>query len=174
MGIINANARFAEQAQIVPAVMPIDLNGQANNGDWVSLKNFERLTVLVVASVGSAGSDLTMTLNQATSVAGAGSKVLNVIERIATKQAVALNAVAAWTDVTQTADEQYTDTDNGEQQLVYAVDILPEELDVANSFDCVQCVLSQPGAAKIGCALYMLWPAKYPSHPDDQRGAIAD
>lgn len=171
---MNINARFAEQAQIVPFVMPIDLNAGANAGDWVSLKNFHRLTVVVLASAGSSSNDLTMTLNQATVVAGSDTKALAVIDLVATKQGAALNAIAQYTDVAQSAASTYTDGDNGEEQLLYMVDILPEMLDIDNNFDCVQCSLNQVGAAKVGCAFGILWGPRYGADADGLPGAIAD
>lgn len=172
--MLNVNAKLAEQMQIVPAIMPVDLNDGANNGDWVSLKNFERCTVVVVASAGTAANDLTVTLNQATAVAGTGTKALSVIDSVATKQGAALSAIAAWTEVTQTAAATYTNGTNGEEQLLYAIDVLAEQLDVANGFDCLQCSIAQVGAAKIGCALYLLWPTTYGGPVGKVPGAIAD
>lgn len=173
--MMNMNARFAEQAQIVPFVMPIDLNAGANAGDWVSLKNFHRLTVVVLASAGTEANDLTMTLNQATVVAGSDTKVLNVIGKVATKQGSALNAIGQYTDVDQSPlDEEYTEGTNGEEQLLYVVDILPEDLDIDNGFDCVQCSLNQVGAAKVGCAFGILWAPRYGSDAEGLPSAIVD
>lgn len=164
------NALGVENVQIVPAVMPIDLNSGANPGDWVSLKNYERVTVVVLASAGSAANDLTLTVNQAQDVSGTGSKALN-FTRIDSKQGT-LTAVGQFSEVTQSAGNTYTEGTNGESQLLYAVDFLAEDFDVDNGFDCIQATLNQVGAAKVGCAFYLLWGPKYGKDP--LPSAIAD
>ena len=172
--MMNINARFAEQAQIVPFVMPIDLNSGANAGDWVSMKNFERLTICVLASAGTAANDLTMTVSQAVNVSGGSSKALNAITSLAVKQGASLAAIGQYSEVTQAADEQYTEATNGESQLLYVTDILAEDLDVDNGFDCVQVSLNQVGAAKVGCAFGILWGAKFAGSVDLLPSAIAN
>jgi hypothetical protein len=160
----NANVMGVEAFQIVPAIMPINLQTGANAGDWVSLKNFHRLTCLVLASAGSAANDLTLTIEQATSVSGAGNKALN-FTRIDVKQGASLAAIGQFSTVTQAAANTYTEGTNGETQNLYAIDILPEDLDIDNGYDCVQLSIAQVGAAKIGCALYLLWPSRYGADP---------
>ncbi len=167
------NHLFAEGAQVVPAIMPVDLNDGANPGDWVSLKEFGRCTIAVLANNGTAANDITVTVNQATDVSGTGSKALP-FERIATKQATALTAVGQYTEVEQTASETYTDGTNGEDELLYLIDITPDMLDSDNDFDCVQVSLNQAGAAKIGCALYILTNPRHAGAPADLPSAIAD
>lgn len=165
---MNINKLFIEGAQIVPAIMPIDLNAGANNGDWVSMKDFNRCTVLVLASAGTAANDLTMTVRQATDVSGTDAKALN-FTRIDSKQGT-LSSIGQFTEVTQSAANTYTDGTNGEDQLLYAVDFQGADLDVDNGFDCVQVQLNQVGAAKVGTALYILSEPKF-SPPTS---AIAD
>lgn len=165
------NRLCIEKNQIVMAVPPINLNGQANNGDWVSLKNFNRCTVLVYAAVGSAGSDLTVTVRQASAVDGTGAKALN-FTRIDSKQGVLQTAIGQFTTVEQAAANTYVDAANGESELVYAIDFQGEDLDVDNGFDCIQVQLSQPGATKIGGAFYILSEPKYAG--DQLPSAIAN
>lgn len=167
------NHLLAEGAQIVPAVMPVDLNSGANPGDWVSLKNFGRCTIVVLADNGTGANDLTLTVEQAINVAGDNNKALN-FERIAVKQATALNAVAQWTEIEQSAANTYTEGTNGEDELLYAIDITPEMLDMDNDFDCVQVSLNQVGAAKVGTAFYILTNPRYAGGAADLPGAIAN
>lgn len=160
-----------EKMQIVSAVPPINLNGQANNGDWVSMKNFNRCTVLVFAAAGTAANDLTVTLRQASDVSGTGAKALD-FTRIDSKEAALQTSVGQFTAVTQAAANTYVSATNGESELIYAIDVQGEDFDVDNGFDCLQVQLSQPGATKIGCALYLLQEPKYQA--DQLPSAIAN
>lgn len=171
-------SKLLERVQIVPVMLPVDLNDGATTGDYVSLKNYERCCAVLVAGDGTAGSDVSVAFYQATDVSGTSAKVLNALEtgRIYTKEGTsALTAVAQWTKETQaTADEQWAPTDSGEQVLLWAFEIKADDLDVDNGFDCIRMDISDPGAAKIGAALYILYDAKYPVAPELMLSAIAD
>ncbi len=148
----TGNLRFTDFAQIATAFVPVDLNDGANNGDWINMKNFHRCAVVVIAAAGTAANDLTLTLTQATDNAAAGEKALNFTE-IFTKQGASLAAIPTWTKVTQSAGNTYTNGTNGEEQLIYVVDIAAEDLDIANDFDHIQASIAQVGAAKVGTVL---------------------
>lgn len=147
--------RLVEEMQIVPAIIPIDLAAGANAGDWVSMKNYQHLTVIFFAAAGTAGDDPIFTLEQATAVAGTSNKALNFTD-IYVKSGT-LSSVGGFTKVTQTAANTYTNATHAEVQKVYVVEINAEDLDVENDFDCVQLSVPDVGAAaQIGCALYIL------------------
>lgn len=59
----------------VTNIAPQDTNG-ATAGQWISLKNFNRLTVLVTLGALNAAADVALRLRQATAVAGTGAKNL--------------------------------------------------------------------------------------------------
>jgi len=166
---------LTEMAQIVPAIMPVDLNDAANNGDWVSLKNFHRCSVCILASAatGSPTGDMTVTLQQATDVAGTGAKALT-FTRVDSKEAAALTAVGTFTVNAQTAAATYSVANNGDLQQLYVIDILPEHLDKDNNFDCLRVNINQMASEKIGCAFYILHPARYGASPDLMPSAIAN
>lgn len=170
------NALGAEVMQIVPAIMPVDLFTAANNGDWVSLKNYHRCTIVVLASAatGSPSGDITLTLQQATAVAGTGAKDLTVIARADHKEGAALTAVGQYSTTTQTAAATFTITGNGDKQNLYLVDVLPEDLDVDNSFDCLRVNIAKATSEKIGCAFYILREPRYAADATLLPSAIAD
>jgi len=177
---MNPNALCLERMQIVPgqAAGPADINGAAITGDYVSLKNYRRCLVLVYAGDGTAGGDLDVKLYQASDVSGTGAKVLNCLEtdRIFTKQhASTFAGVGQFTKETQpTADEQYTDTDSGEQVNLWGLEVMASDFDADNNFDCLRADVADPGAAKVVGLLYMLMDPKYPASPELQLSAIAD
>jgi len=172
--------KLLERLQLVMGCEPQDLDTAGITGDYVSMKNYGRLLIVVQAGDGTAGSDLTVDLYQATSVAGAGAKVLNCLEtgRIYTKQAATftlMQAVTAWTKETQaTADEEWTDATSGEQVNLWAFEVRAADLDVSNGFDCVRADIADPGAAKIGALLYILGDPKYPAAPELMASGIED
>lgn len=158
------NLRLLDFMEIVSAIKPLDLNGAAEAGDWVSLKNYGRLAIVFFASVGSNGTDITLTLEQATAVAGTGAKALNVTEYFH-KSGADLLTVEQFTKVTMSAGNTITRTDNDIADQIYVIDIQAEDLDIDNDFDCVRVSANNPGAAKIGCALYLLYGPKYGTEP---------
>lgn len=159
---MNLNADFAEQVQVVSAIVPVDLQTGANNGDWVSMKNYERCTLIVFKAAGTAGDDPTVTLEQATAVAGTSAKNLVAIDRVHVKQDTALTGVGQYTLVEQTAAATYTDATSAEDQAIWVIDIQAEDLDRENGFDCIRASIADVGSnAQIGCALMLLWGARY-------------
>ena len=159
---MNCNVHFAEQCNIVSAFVPVDMQDGANTGDWVSLKNYERVSIVLFKDAGTAGDDPTITLQQATDVAGTGAKALAKIDTVFVKQDTALTSVGQFSKVTQTAAATYTDATSAEDQAVWVIDIQSEDLDVDNGFDCIQASVADVGSnAQLGCAFYVLWGARY-------------
>ena len=160
---MNLNVEFGEICQIVPALMPVDLSSGANTGDWVSLKNYQRATVVILCSIGTAGDDITVTAQQATAVAGTGAKDLAIIDRVYRKQgATAINAVGQYTLDAQTAAATWTNLTNAENELLITFDVMPEQLDTDNDFDCFNVSIADVGTnAQLGCALYLLYGARF-------------
>jgi len=160
---------------IIPGTVPADLQ-TAVAGDYVSLKNAAGLLVVFFKAVGTAGDDPTLELQQATAVAGTSAKDLNGFVKIYKKQGALLNAVGAWTEVSQTADEDFVgDGTSAEEQGLYAAWIPADLLDVDNGFDCVQVNVKDTGTnAQIGCVLYILCGLRHQAAPADLPSAIAD
>jgi hypothetical protein len=160
----NANSLLVENVQICSAIKPIDFNAAAQAGDWVSMKNYNRMACVFHGRVGSAGTDLTLTLEQATSVAGAGAKALN-FTRIDSKEGADLLAIGQFTTTIQAAGNTYTTTNNEQLDQIIVIDILGTDLDKDNDYDCVRLSTNAGNAAKVVSALYLLWGAKYGTDP---------
>jgi len=139
------NNLFVEAAQVVVAFPPVDTQSGANNGDWVSMKNFDRLTVLFIKAAGVAGDDPVLTMKQATDVSGSGAKALN-FTRVDSKVGVQ-TGIGSFTTNTQAAGNTYTDTVSAEAQGLFAIEIQASDLDVSNGFDCVQFSVPDTGSA---------------------------
>lgn len=154
--------KFLQHITIESAIIPIDLAGQANNGDWVSMKNYRKALVVLFCDAGTAGEDPVFKLQQATDVAGTSAKDLlftTIYEKVGT-----LSSVTAWTRVTQTAATSYTNAASGEAQNLIVVEVDAAELDVDGGFDCIQLSVADTGvtAGKIGAGLYILFDPRYP------------
>lgn len=174
------NGLVLENMQIVSAQVsgPADINSAAVTGDYVSLANFEKVLILLVGGDGSATTgDLTVSLYQATDVAGSGAKVLNALEtgRIFTKQsASSLAAVGQWTKETQaTADEQWTDATSGEQVNMWALEVRASDLDVDGKFCAIRADVAATSSAKVVALLYLLCEPKVANAPESMPSAIA-
>lgn len=158
---MGLNNLFVEEAQIVMAIVPVDSQTAANNGDWVSLKGYERCTIVLIKAAGIAGDDPVFTVRQAQDVSGTGAKALN-FTRIDAKVGVQ-TGIGTFTTVTQAAANTYTDTVSAEAQAIMVVEFKAEDLDVNNNFDCIQLQIPDTGAggAQLITALYILRGAKF-------------
>lgn len=159
------NNLLVEEAQIVAAIIPVDSQTGANNGDYVSLKNYGRCTILVYKAAGVAGDDPVLTVTQAQDVAGTGVKALN-FTRIDAKVGTQ-TGIGTFTTVSQTAANTYTDTVSAEAQALFAIEFKSEDLDVNNGFDCLKIAVPDTGAggAQLLCALYVLREPRFGAVP---------
>jgi hypothetical protein len=158
---MHLNALLVEQAALVAAIIPVDSQAGANNGDWVSMKNFDRLSIIIYKAAGVAGDDPVITVKQATDVSGAAAKALN-FTRVDSKVGVQ-TGIGPFTTNTQAAGNTYTDLVSAEAQGLFVIEFKSEDLDVNNGFDCVQVSVPDTGAggAQLLTALYLLRGARY-------------
>lgn len=161
---------------IVPAFRPVDLQTGANSGDYVSLKNAQGVLILFHSAIGTAGDDPTITVRQATTVAGGSVKDLATITKIHTKQAATdLTTIAGWTEVTQAAAATYTHTDAAEQEALWVIQIEADELDVDGGFDCIAANVADVGGnAQLGACYYILYGLRHASAPATLPSPIID
>lgn len=159
---MDLNIDPLEGMDIVPAIIPVDLSGAANAGDWVNLRDYEGLIAVLFKGIGTAGQDPVFTLEQATAAAGTGAKALT-FTRIRSKVGT-LTAVGTWTLTTQTAAGTYTDAVSAEAEAVIAVVVRAAELDINNGFTWVRLSIPDVGAAaQLGCGFYILYGGRYKS-----------
>jgi len=158
---MNPNLDFGEQCQVVSGFLPADMNSGAGAGDWVSLKNYEKLTIVFFKGAGTATQDPTVQLIQGKTSAGGTPLALDVIDRIYVKQNTVLTAEGTFTLRTQTADQDFVgDATSAEEAGLYIIDIYAEDL--ADEYEFVQASVANVGAnPQLGCILYFLWPPRY-------------
>jgi hypothetical protein len=168
---MSVNTRLLESIDIVVGTPPADLDSAATV-DWVSLKNYDGCLVVLAMGAGTAGSDPSIILLQATAVAGTSSKALNCIRRlyykVGTQTSVSTFSSLAITTATGDID---TVSVNGSVDLaadaaecLFVVDVRTSDLDVDNGFDCLGFTWDDAdiGAAKYGTILYIPYGARYP------------
>ena len=150
-------SKLFDNCQLVSAILPVDSQSAANNGDFVCLKNYAKCAIIMHKAIGVAGDDPTFTVTQATTVAGAGEKALN-FTAIRVKQGADLAAIAEFTNTTQSASNTYTSATSAEAACVWVVEIDASDLDVANNFDCLRLCIPDTGVAgaQLLSALYIL------------------
>ena len=168
--------KILEQIQIHPIwpqyVVDDGDDDTVATGDYVSLKDYENLLVLITFNDGSATSgDIDIELYQSTDTSNSLSdaKVLNaaVTGRIYSKvHATDLSAVGSWTAETQaTADETYDDETSGEKLGMIAIEINASDLDADNGFTAVRVDLDTISSAKLVTGHYILSGAKISADP---------
>lgn len=126
------NAALPEISKIV--------NGLSNTAPststpaYVSMKGYNRLSVLVSAKNGSTVTGSAITLKQATAIAGTSEKALPFTTYWANVDAAASDALVA----TTAASNTFTTNTTNSKLLVYVLEVRASDLDVANGFDCVR------------------------------------
>jgi len=157
--------QFAEHFNVVEAFLPVNIATAANDGDWVSLKNYSECTVLFFVGVGGAAEPATLTFEQATAVAGTSAKALATITTIYQKQASTnLQSTGAWTKVTQAAAATYAlgSGANGDKAALVSITIHAEDLDGENGFDCLRVRVADVGTGPaIGSCVYIMGGPRY-------------
>jgi len=164
-----------EQANIVEGIVPIDLQDGANTGDYVSLKNYGSVAVVFVSGIGTAGDDPTLTIQQATAVAGTGAQALNFTDIYRKQAATSLASTGTWTKTTQTAANTYTNATAAEQDLIWVVHFDAADLDVDDDYDCIRATVADVGSnAQLGYLFYIPYNPVEELAPASMASAIED
>lgn len=151
---MTPNAQLADMAHIVVGFAPG--TPSSSTPDYVSLKNFERCTIVIVADNATTVTGSAITLLQATSVGAAGEKALAFTEYRAVTDAATTDVPVTTAATNNTFTTDGTDNANG----LYIIDVLAEQLDVEGGFDCLR-VGTGDATSQTLSVLYILWPARY-------------
>lgn len=148
-------AKFIEQANIEVGAVPINTTGAAVTGDYVSLKGYGRLGI-VIAQGAWAGGTPAVTIKQASAVAGTGEKAVSFAKKW---------SKVALTGTTFAEAAVSSDTFNlpNTANTVTYLEVNAEDLDADNGFDCVRVDIASPGAnADLIAVVYLLLDPRYP------------
>lgn len=125
-----------EDAKIIWAAEPKNYTGATMAAKYVSLKNYNRLTIIIQTGAWAAGT-AAVTLAQAVNVSAGSAKPLEFdyqYNDVATSGTLAKTAVVSDTFNLATANK------------VYVIQVDADSLDVAGGFDCVTLAVASPGA----------------------------
>ena len=154
---------------------PVNLATGANNSDWVLLTKYHRLVIVFCKAAAASGTeDPTITLLQATSSAGASTKVLNIpSHRSWTKTDADLSTVGAFSAGAPSANT-LTVAASAQKQAIWLIEIDAADLDVNNGYCAVQANIADTGSvAQLGCLLYLLGEPRQATNLGGNPSAIA-
>lgn len=162
--------RFCELNQLVVGLVPYDMVASSSSGDFVSLKNYNHIAIVFIKDAGTTDEDATITIQQATAVAGTSAKSLTFTDYYIKDGTQ--TSVGTFTKTTQTAAATVTATGENEQLIVVEFDA--DSLDVDNAFDCIRATVAVPGSTSgsYGTVLYILSEPRYAA--ETMPSAIAD
>ena len=155
---MNLNAALAEQVK--PVVGLLGTVPSTSTPAYVSLKNYERIAVVILVKNATTVTGSAITLKQATSIAAAGEKALAFT---AAKRNIDIGAGDTLADFTVASNTFTTDSTNS-KNLMYVIDVKAEDLDVNGGFDCIRAGTGDATAATV-TVLYLLYGAKFSTQP---------
>lgn len=147
--------RLTDTVKVVTGCAPAALTSTAGDGDYVSLKGYSRLTVVLSILNATTVTGGTITLKQATDVAGTSEKALSFSKMWANTDTDASDTL---TETAVSSDTFTTNTTNS-KKLLYVMEVDASDVDVANGFDCVR-IDSTGMANAVGSAMYFLHGAR--------------
>ena len=158
--------RLLDNVKVVIGTSALDINGAGAAGDYASFKNYDR--ALVIVNVGAIGGNAALTLKQASAVAGTGEKALGF-----TKIWVSDADGDTFTETAVTSDS-YTLLGTGGDNKTYLIEVLAEDLDMDNGFDCFRTNIADPSAATVVGVNYVMYNARFTAGGAGGPTAITD
>lgn len=164
---ISTNARLDEQCLQIQAAADLLLTTTVGDTKYVSLKNYKRLQIVVDIANGTSVTGSTITLKQATAVAGTNEKALAFTRMLANLDTAASSTMVE----TAVSSNTFTSDTTNSKNLRYVIDVDSDSLDVAGGFDCVRLDgTGHAATASRGVTVtYILYGARYSG-----AGAVTD
>ena len=162
--------KFDADTKVAVGILPRDGAGGSMTGDYVSLANYDSLTVIYTTDAGTDTQDVTVKLRQAKTAAGGNAKDLNAGTWFVAQNAAVANlgdALAADTGSTDPAGEF---VDDGESACIARIEVTADQLDTDNDFKFVAVQVTDSGATagKLQAAVCVLRGARYAVAVDEQ------
>mgnify|MGYP003525780652 FL=1 len=156
---MNSNARLDEVVTPIVAAAGLLLTSTLGDTDYVSLKGYRRCQIIISIADGTTVTGSTITLKQATDVAGTGEKALAFTRMLANTDYAASKAMTE----TVVASNTFTTQTTNSKDSLYIIDVDVESLDLANGFDCLRVDgTGHAATASRGVVvLYNLYGARY-------------
>lgn len=153
------NARLDERVYPVVAAAGLLLTSTLGDTTYVSMKGYQRCQIIISIADGTTVTGSTITLKQATAIAGTSEKALAFTRMLANTDYVASKTMV---ETAVTSNTFTTQTTNSKDSL-YIIDVDASDLDVANGFDCLRVDgTGHAATASRGVVvLYNLYGARY-------------
>lgn len=154
---MNPNAMLIEQAKIVVGLGPIAPS--TSTPDFISMKGYNRCTIIINQKKTTTVTGSAITLTQATDVSNTAGKTLGFSEAFRALNTGAGGNTDTLSSFTVSSNTFTTDSTNSTEDL-YVIELKEHDLDIANNFDCVRVNTGNSVNATLSVT-YILWPAKY-------------
>ena len=141
--------RIVERLLFEGAVAPVNITGAGADGDWVSMAHARRLGILLLTGAWAGGTSA-VTLEQATSAAGAGAKALGLTEYFIKTGYGGASAFARTAVVSDTFNLSAA-------SKVILIEVDAAQLDVNGGFSHVRVRAASPGANNDYLAIGYVW-----------------
>lgn len=152
---MNLNALFSEQVKLISALP--STTPSSSTPTRVSLKNYERIAIIIIAKNATTVTGSAITLKQSTAVAGTSEKALSFSTAWRNIDTAAGDTL---TSFTVSSDTFTTDSTNS-KNLMYVIEVQAADLDVANGFDVIRAGTGDATATTL-TVLYALMGPKFP------------
>jgi hypothetical protein len=166
--MISPTGYLHEKCKIVTALAPATHN--AATGDWVSLKNYSKCTIIIIGDNATTVTGNSITIEEATLVDGTGNQALTRVTGAHTVGNIDTAAADALTNVTL-ATNAFTTTAVNAKNYLYVLEVDADDL--SDGYDCIAVVFGAAAVATVSAAIYILWPSKY-ADADGGPTAITD
>lgn len=134
----------------------------AATAKYVSLKNYQQMTIIIQTGAWAAGT-AAVTLSQATAVAGTGAKALSFSEMYSDE-----TTGGTLVKNTVTGDTFNLDTAN----KIYVIQVDADSLDASNGYDCCSIAIAIAGGVDLYGVIYILGDSRFKE--DTPPSAIID
>lgn len=162
-----SGTRLVDKVKFVEGLAP--RTPSSSTPDYVSLKNYNHLTILISADNATTVTGSAITVKQATAVAGTGEKALSFAKAWRNIDTAAADTLAEFAVTSDTFTTDTTDNKN----LMYVIEIDADDLDLDNGFDCVRAGTANATATVLS-VVYLLSGPRYAGSVDDLPAAITD
>lgn len=152
----SVGTRQIDKVRFVQALAPVVPSSATPK--YVSLKNYNHVTVQISVKNATTVTGSAITLKQATAVAGTGEKELAFTKMWANIDTAASDALVE----TAVASNTFTTNSTNSKDLLYIIEVDTTDLDVTNGFDCFRVGTGNGTAATVD-VVYILSGARYAS-----------
>lgn len=156
---VNLNATLSEQSESIIAAQGLLLTSTLGDTKYVSMKNYRKCRITIMIADGTTVTGSTITLKQATAVAGTNEKPLAFTRMLANEDVVVSQVM---TETVVTANTFTSQTVNSKDSK-YVIDLESTMLDTNAGFDCFRVDGTGHAATSSRgvCVTYDLYGARY-------------